>query len=96
MERPFDYFAGTDSWSCIGLKDYPRGTRATPDQELLLDGGVRVTFLLGRELEPIPRTVAKTLWRGDLPAVQWDVRDAKERYSVRAFAAPLPGGGEEA
>jgi len=95
-EPPFDYFA--NSWALIGLKDYPQGTRISPDQEFVLEGGVRARVLLGPSLEPIPRTVVKTLWQGDLPVVQWAVGS----YTVRAFAAPLrtsllpPGPGRRA
>lgn len=87
-EPPFDYFA--NSWALIGLKDYSQGTRISPDQELLLDGDVRAKVLLGRTLQPIPRTTVKTLWQGYLPVVQWTLNGPPQvRYSVRAFAAPL-------
>ena len=33
-ETPFDYF--DNSWSVIGLKDYARGTRITPDNALMI------------------------------------------------------------
>ncbi len=35
-DEPFDYFA--NSWSVIGLEDYNRGTRITPQNELVIGG----------------------------------------------------------
>lgn len=94
LASPFDYFS--NSWSCLGLKDYPHGTRVSPTHELLLDGEVRLGLLLGREAEPIPQQVPKTLYRGYLPAVEWRLTDGRTRYQARAFAVPLPGDDEEA
>jgi hypothetical protein len=37
-EEPFDYF--DNSWSVIGLKDYARGTRITPDNKLMIGASV--------------------------------------------------------
>jgi hypothetical protein len=33
-EDPFDYF--DNSWGVIGLRDYARGTRITPDNKLMI------------------------------------------------------------
>src|SRR5512147_3101888 len=65
-EEPFDYFR--NSWNVIGLKDYDRGTRITPDNRLLVaDGDVRIRF--GEKNTALSRKQTKTLLEGWLPVV---------------------------
>jgi hypothetical protein len=76
-EAPFDYF--DNSWSVIGLKDYARGTRITPDNKLMIGASlgtseqeadkasVRIRF--GKALTPLGREQTKQLMDGWLPVV---------------------------
>jgi hypothetical protein len=57
---PFDYFR--NSWSVIGLPDYERGTRITPDNQLLLWGTERITIEIGSPGAPLSRRQTKTLF----------------------------------
>jgi hypothetical protein len=50
-QEPFDYFR--NSWNIIGLKDYERGTRITPDNQLLLAEKDRVTISVGNPPTPV-------------------------------------------
>jgi hypothetical protein len=60
-EEPFDYFR--NSWNVIGLKDYDRGTRVTPDNRLqLADGEARIRF--GKRDTWLSRQQTKTLLEG--------------------------------
>ena len=88
VEDPFDYFA--NSWAVIGLKDFPDATRLSPAGEYLLPGGAVCQLLLGETLAPIDSRVKKTLAKGYLPIVSYDVilNDAV-RLTVESFAAPL-------
>ncbi len=89
---PFDYF--TNSWTVIGLKNHPRGTRITPRGELVLAGKLLCRPLVGEKLFPLSFKVKKTLQKGYLPLVRFDftVNDAV-RYTLEAFACPLDDGG---
>ena len=87
-EEPFDYF--DNSWSVIGLKDYARGTRITPDNKLMIGttagtdekeadkASVQIRF--GRNLVPLSRSQTKTLMDGWLPVVLLKAEDGPVRY----------------
>lgn len=86
--KPFDYFR--NSWSVIGLADYTRGTRITPDNQLLLAGTDRVAIEYGTPLAAIGRTT-KTLLDGWLPIVRLEKSSGGVKYEFLIWASPLPG-----
>ncbi len=85
-EEPFDYFS--NSWSVIGLRDYQRGTRITPTNELLLPDTSKIRLHYGRQLQSLSRKHTKTLLDGWLPIVQVTARDGDVRYDFTFFATP--------
>ena len=86
-EVPFDYFR--NSWNVIGVKDYDRGTRITPDNRLLLaDGEVRIRF--GKQSTALSRKQTKTLLEGWLPVILLSAEDGPVRYEFTLWATPLP------
>ncbi|MEA1952017.1 MAG: hypothetical protein U9N87_11570 [Planctomycetota bacterium] len=87
-QEPFDYFE--NSWNVIGLKDYNRGTRVTPDNRLLLAEKRVVQIRVGRKLTPLSREQTKTLLQGWLPVVLLTTTDAPVRYDIKLWATPLP------
>jgi len=91
-EEPFDYFR--NSWSIIGLKDYARGTRITPQNELLVTGAdsndITVKIRFGRELTPLSPAQVKTLQEGWLPVVLLTAQDGSVRYEFTLWSTPLP------
>ena len=87
-QEPFDYFR--NSWNVIGLKDYERGTRITPDNQLLLAGKDRVTIAVGSPLAPLSRRQTKTLLQGWLPVIQVTTSAGDIRYEFLFWATPLP------
>jgi hypothetical protein len=90
----FDYFS--NSWALIGLKDYPEGTRISPDGEFLLAGGAACRILFGESLIPLDGRIRRILEKGRLPVVRCDfVLDGTVEYTVEAFACPLPASGRE-
>jgi hypothetical protein len=86
--EPFDYFR--NSWNVIGLRDYENGTRATPDNRLLLADGAEVRLRFGRDLVPLSRRQTKRLLEGWLPVVLLAADDGPVRYDFRFWATPLP------
>ena len=96
--EPFDYF--DNSWSVIGLKDYARGTRITPDNRLMVGASVgtgeneadkaSVRMRFGRELAPLGRDQTKTLMDGWLPVNLLTAQDGPVRYEFTLWATPLP------
>ena len=55
---PFDYFV--NNWNVVGLKDYPRGARVTPDNRLYLAGSnTTVLVRFGRTLTPLSHAHCK-------------------------------------
>jgi len=87
-EEPFDYFR--NSWNVVGLKDYERGTRITPDNQLLLAGTDRISIFAGDPLTPLGRKQTKTLLEGWLPVVLLTAAEADVRYDFTVWATPLP------
>ena len=86
-EEPFDYF--TNSWSVVGLKDYLSGTRITPDNRLLLQGGQAV-MKYGIPLTPLSRNQTKLNMEGWLPVILLSASDGPVRYEWTMWATPLP------
>lgn len=86
---PFDYFR--NSWSVVGLPDYERGTRITPDNQLLLQGTERVTIEYGNPPAALSRRQTKTLLEGWLPVVRIESVSGDVCYEFLIWAAPLPG-----
>jgi hypothetical protein len=64
-EENLDYFR--NSWNVIGLKDYPDGTRVTPDNKLLLAGGATLEIRYGAAQTPLGRKPVKTLYGDWMP-----------------------------
>jgi hypothetical protein len=87
-QEPFDYFH--NSWNVIGLKDYERGTRITPDNQLLLAGKDRVSIAVGNPPTPLSRRQTKTLLEGWLPVVLVTTSADDVRYEFMFWATPLP------
>ena len=87
-DEPFDYFS--NSWSVLGLKDYQRGTRITPDNRLLLAGEAEVRLRFGRKLTALGRKQVKRLASGWLPVVLIAAEDGPVRYDFTLWATPLP------
>lgn len=97
-DEPFDYYA--NSWSVIGLKDYNRGTRITPDNKLMIGASagtgeneadkasVRIRF--GKDLTPLGREQTKRLMDGWLPVVLLTAQDGPVRYEFVLWATPMP------
>ena len=83
----FDYF--TNNWNVIGLKDYERGTRVTPDNRLQLADAL-VQIQVGRALLPLSRQHGKTLQDGWLPIILITAEDEPVRYEIKLWATPLP------
>jgi len=87
-EAPFDYF--DNSWSLIGLKDYPAGTRLTPQNELLLADNLKVRLRVGPAQTALSRAQTKTLLEGWLPVVLLTTEQAGVCYEFALWATPLP------
>jgi hypothetical protein len=85
---PFDYFR--NNWTVVGLPDYSRGTRITPDGQLLLDGLGRVTIQFGDPPAALSRRQSKTLLDGWLPIVRIEAAAGDIRYEFLIWASPLP------
>jgi len=84
---PFDYFR--NNWNVIGLKDYDRGTRVTPDNRLLVaDGEIRLRF--GEKRTPLSRKQSKTLVDGWMPIILIEAQEGHVRYEFTLWATPLP------
>ncbi len=87
-EEPFDYFC--NDWNVVGLKDYERGVRITPDNQLLLAGKERITISFGEPLQALSRRQIKTLLEGWLPVVLLTASANGIRYDFTIWATPLP------
>ncbi len=87
-EEPFDYFR--NSWNVVGLKDYERGVRITPDNQLLLAGKDRISISFGEPLQALSRRQTKTLLEGWLPVVRLTASANGIRYDFTIWATPLP------
>ncbi len=87
IEEPFEYFE--NSWQVIGLQDYNKGTRISPDNHLLLSGGKWIKIKVGTDLDTLPRTSVKTLEEGWLPIVLLTTWDNEVRYNIKIWATPL-------
>jgi len=85
--EPFDYFR--NNWNVIGLKDYQRGTRVTPDNKLQLANAV-VQIQVGQGLHPLSRRHGKTVQDGWLPIILIAAEDGPVRYDIKLWATPLP------
>ncbi len=97
-EEPFDYF--DNSWSVIGLKDYARGTRITPDNKLMIGASIgtsekeaekaSVQLRFGKDLTLLSRSQTKQLMDGWLPIILLSARDGAVTYEITLWATPLP------
>jgi len=94
VREAFDYFR--NSWTVIGLKDYPEATRLSPGGEFLLGDKTVCRILVGGNPAPLDNRVLKTLDKGYLPIVGFDfVLNDSVEYDIEAFACPLPSAGPE-
>ena len=83
----------------IGLKDYARGTRITPDNKLMIGAAIgtseneetkaSVRIRFGTELTPLSRNQTKRLMDGWLPVVLLNAQDGPVRYEFTIWATPL-------
>ncbi len=91
IAEPFDYFA--NSWTVIGLKDHPFGTRISPSGDFVLGDDLIVRPLVGSPLRPLNNRIRKTLRHGHLPIVtsSFVVNDVV-RYTIEAVACPMDPG----
>ncbi len=99
-ETSFDYFQ--NSWYVTGLKDYRRGTRITPDNQLLIGEAINesrggtpryqpsVRIRYGQELSPLSKVHTKRLLEGWLPIVMLSAKDDEVHYEFKIWATPLP------
>lgn len=86
--KPFSYFANPDD--ILGAFGAPVASEVTPEGYIFAGFG-ELMFLIGNP----PRATwqrQRTLHRGCLPAVEYDVRDDGLRYDFQLFAADLGGG----
>ena len=89
-EGEFDYFE--NNWNVVGLKDYQRGARVTPDNRVMLDekhGAAQVCF--GRDLAPLSRKQGKLAMDGWMPVMLIAADDGPVHYEFTCWATPLPG-----
>ena len=84
-DEPFDYFR--NNWNVIGLKDYDRGTRVTPENRLVLaDGEVRLRF--GEKRTPLSRRQTKTLLNGWMPVILIQAEEGPVHYEFSSGPRP--------
>jgi len=86
----FNYFV--NDWNVVGLKDYERGARITPDNHIMLAGKntiARVRY--GQKLQPLAHMDTKRLMDGWLPIMEMAADDGPVHYEFTYWAAPLPG-----
>jgi hypothetical protein len=85
----FNYFV--NDWNVLGLKDYQRGARVTPDNAIMLAGkGVVVRVRYGQALKPLTHDDTKTLMDGWLPVMEIGASDGPVQYQFHYWAAPMP------
>jgi len=84
----FDYFV--NNWNVIGLKDYVRGTRVTPDNQLLLADNTYVQIRLGSAHKPLSRENPKQALHGWMPIIVVTADDGPVQYEISFWATPLP------
>lgn len=87
--QPFDYFV--NHWNVAGLKDYPRGARITPDNQIFLAGSnTTVQIRFGRNLAPLSRAQIKTALQGWMPIMVIPAEDGPVHYEFTCWATPMP------
>ncbi|MFA5816679.1 MAG: hypothetical protein WC865_13785 [Bacteroidales bacterium] len=85
----FDYFA--NNWNVVGLKDYTRGARISPENTILLDesnGTVEIRF--GENLSPLSRKQGKLAFDGWMPVMLVNAEEGGIRYEFTIWATPMP------
>jgi hypothetical protein len=85
----FNYFV--NDWNVVGLKDYQRGARVTPDNGLMLAGKntvVRVCY--GQGLKPLSHSNTKLLMDGWMPIMEIAADDGPVHYEFSYWATPMP------
>lgn len=84
----FDYF--TNNWNVIGLKDYLRGSRMTPENRLMLAGDRTIQFRIGPDQSPLTREHPKRLLHDWMPIVIVPANCDGVAYEFTLWATPLP------
>jgi len=87
---PHSYFR--NPWGCVGLHDYPDGTRISPSYALVFPTGREARLLIGPERRPPSRDAVCTLSRGYLPITEVTCSEGGVTYRIEVFAAPMPTG----
>jgi len=82
-----DYF--DNSYAMVGLKDYQRASKISPDHRLRL-GKDYVYVRVGKELTPLSRKHVRLAKQGWLPIFRVSKVEKSVRYDVRFWATPLP------
>jgi len=85
----FDYFE--NNWNVVGLKDYPRGARVTPDNRIFLAGtNATVQVRFGSALTPLSRKQTKLALNGWMPIMVVSADDGPVHYQFTYWATPMP------
>lgn len=84
----FDYF--TNNWNVIGLKDYLRGSRITPENGLMLAGDRTIQVRIGSDQAPLTREHPKRLLHDWMPIVIVRAERDGVAYEFTFWATPLP------
>jgi len=84
----FDYF--DNSYAMVGLKDYQRASKLSPDHRLRLDRTDTIHVRIGEELTPLSSKQVKLAKQGWLPIFQVSAVEGSVRYEVSFWATPLP------
>ncbi|MFA6129110.1 MAG: hypothetical protein WC699_17560 [Bacteroidales bacterium] len=86
----FDYFV--NNWNVVGLKDYPRGARISPENTIALDeshGTIEIRY--GEHLNLLSRKQGKLAFEGWMPIMLVNAEDSAIRYEFTIWATPMPG-----
>src|SRR4030042_4620318 len=83
----FDYFV--NNWNVVGLKDYPRGARVTPNNAIIL-GYDTLNICYGQELTKLSRKQDKLALNGWLPVMVIRANEDAIRYEFTYWVTPMP------
>jgi len=87
--RSFDYFV--NNWNVVGLKDYTRGARVGPENQIYLDesnGTIEIRY--GENLTLLSRKQGKLAYEGWMPVILVTAEEKGIRYDFTFWATPMP------